>query len=94
MVRQGRRGLSPPRRRQDLQRSGPFLGLGGIAVAAFLYGYTAVAFPSLLHSLVMPLLWLAFFGLTCAWFTRHPVAVVAVPVAAVAAWFGLLLLAG
>ena len=94
MVRQGRRGLSPPRRRQDAARSGPFLGLGGIAVAAFLYGYTAVAFPSLLHSLVMPLVWLAFLVLTCAWFTRRPVAVALVPVAAVLAWFGLLLLAG
>ena len=91
MVRQGRGGLSPSRRRQDLGNPGPFLGIGGIAIAAFLYGYTAIAYPSLLHSLVMPLLWLAFLGLTCAWFTRRPVAVVAVPVVAVLVWFALLL---
>jgi hypothetical protein len=94
VVRQGRGGLRPSRRRQDLERSGPFLGLGGIAVAAFLYGYTAVAFPGLVHSLVMPLVWLAFFALTCAWFTRRPVAVAAVPVVAVVVWFALLWWAG
>jgi hypothetical protein len=75
----------------NLEKSGPFIGVGGMAVAAFLYGYAAIAIPSVLHSVVMPLLWLAIFVLTCRWFTRRPVAVVALPVVAVVLWFGLLL---
>ena len=75
----------------NLEKSGPFIGVGGMAVAAFLYGYAAIAFPSVLHSVVMPLLWLAIFVLACRWFTRRPVAVVALPVVAVVLWFGLLL---
>jgi hypothetical protein len=76
--------------RHNLDQSGPFLGIGGIAVAAFLYGYAAIALPNLLHSLVMPLIWLALFVLACRWFTRRPVAVVALPVVAVVVWFALL----
>ncbi|MEO5710204.1 MAG: hypothetical protein ABIQ59_10325 [Nocardioidaceae bacterium] len=75
----------------NLEQSGPFLGVGGMAVAAFLYGYAAIAIPSVLHSLVMPVAWLAIFVLACRWFTRRPVAVVALPVLAVVLWFGLLL---
>jgi hypothetical protein len=75
----------------NLEQSGPFIGVGGMAVAAFLYGYAAIALPSVLHSVVMPLLWLAIFVLACRWFTRRPVAIVALPVVAVVLWFGLLL---
>jgi hypothetical protein len=75
----------------DLAQSGPFLGIGGMTVAAFLYAYAAITIPSVLHSVVMPLFWLAIFGVACRWFTRRPVAVVALPVAAVALWFALLL---
>jgi hypothetical protein len=75
----------------NLEQSGPFLGIGGIAVAAFLYGYAAIALPSVLHSLVMPLVWLVLFVLACRWFTRRPVAVVVLPVVAVVVWFVLLL---
>jgi hypothetical protein len=75
----------------DLERSGPFVGVGGMTVALFLYGYTAIALPGWLHSVLMPLLWLGLFVLSCRWFTRHPKAVVLLPVAAVVAWFGLVL---
>jgi len=78
----------------DLRDSGPFIGVGGMAVAAFLYGYTAIAFPSVLHSVVMPLLWLALFVVSLRWFTRRPRGIVLLPVAAVAAWFVLLLVSG
>ena len=77
--------------RHDLEKSGPFLGVGGLAVAAFLYGYTAFVVPGLLFSVLLPLAWLALFVLACRWFTRRPVAVVALPVVAVALWFGVLL---
>jgi hypothetical protein len=77
--------------KRDLERSGPFIGIGGLAVAAFLYGYSAVALPSLLHSVVLPLVWLGFFALGCVWFTRRPVGMVVLPVLAVVVWFAVLL---
>lgn len=80
--------------RLDLRQSGPFLGLGGLAVAAFLYGYSALALPSVLHSVVMPLGWLVLFALACAWFTRHPVRVLGLPVLAFAVWFAVMLALG
>jgi hypothetical protein len=76
--------------RHDLEQSGPFIGIGGLAVAAFLYGYSAIVLPSLLHSVVLPIVWLALFGLGCAWFTRRPVGAVVLPVLAVAVWFGVI----
>jgi len=79
----------PPHERAP---AGPFIATGGMAVSAFLYGYTAFALPSLVHSLLLPLVWLALFVLTSRWFTRRPVAVLALPVVAVAIWFGVLLL--
>ena len=78
----------------DLRDSGPFIGVGGMAVAAFLYGYTAIAFPSVLHSVVMPLLWLALLVVSLRWFTRRPRGIVLLPVAAIVAWFVLLLVSG
>jgi hypothetical protein len=75
----------------DRARPGPFIGIGGLVVAGFLYGYSAFALPSALHSLVMPVLWLALFVLGCRWFTRRPVAIVALPVVAIVAWFALVL---
>ena len=75
----------------DLRDSGPFIGVGGMAVVAFLYGYTAIAFPSVLHSVVMPLLWLALLVVSIRWFTRRPRGIVLLPVVAVVAWFVLLL---
>jgi hypothetical protein len=73
---------------------GPFIAIGGLAVAAFLYGYSAIALPSLVHSVVLPLLWLLLFVLACAWFTRRPRLVVVLPVIAFALWFAVLLTAG
>ncbi len=48
----------------------------------------------MLHSVVMPLLWLAIFVLACRWFTRRPRAVVVLPVVAALLWFVLLLAFG
>jgi hypothetical protein len=78
----------------DLRRSGPFIGIGGVVVVAFLYAYVAIAFPNVLHSLVMPLLWLAIFVLACRWFTRRPRTIVALPMVAALLWFVLLIAFG
>ncbi len=80
--------------RGNLRESGSFIGLGGLAVAAFLYGYSALALPSLLHSLVMPLVWLVLLVLAGVWFTRHPYRVLVVSVVALAVWFALMLALG
>jgi hypothetical protein len=74
----------------DLRESGPFIAVGGMAVAAFLYGYTAIAFPSPLHSVGLPVFWLALFVWTTRWFTTRPRAIVALPAVAVAVWFAVL----
>jgi hypothetical protein len=74
----------------DFSTSGPFIGVGGLAVAAFLYGYTAIALPSLLHSLVLPAVWLVLFVLACRWFTRHPYRALSLPFLAIALWFAVL----
>jgi hypothetical protein len=76
----------------NLEQSGPFIGVGGLAVASFLYGYSAIAAPSIVNSVLLPLLWLALFVLACVWFTRHPVRATWLPVVAVVAWFAAMLL--
>jgi hypothetical protein len=71
----------------NLERSGPWIGMSGMAVALFLYAYTAIVLPDVLTVLVLPLLWLVLFALAVAWFLRHPHRVLALPVIAVATWF-------
>jgi hypothetical protein len=71
--------------------AGPFVAMGGLAVAAFLYGYAAIALPSWVHSLVLPLLWLGLFTLACLWFSRRPRAVIVLPALAIVVWFAVLL---
>jgi hypothetical protein len=80
--------------RHDFEKSGGFIGLGGMFVALFLYAYTAIAFPSWLHTLVMPLVWLVMFVLSCAWFTRRPKADAVLPIIAIALWFAAVLTFG
>jgi hypothetical protein len=80
--------------RLNLGQSGPFIGIGGLAVAAFLYGYSAIALPSVVHSIVLPLVWLVLFVLACAWFVRRPVTVAVLPVVAIVLWFVVMLAAG
>ncbi len=77
--------------RLNLDESGPFIGVGGLAVAAFLFGYSAIALPSWLHSLVMPLIWFVLFFLAVAWFTPRPRRVVWLPFVAVAVWFAMII---
>jgi hypothetical protein len=69
----------------------PFLGVGGLAVAAFLYGYVAIAAPGILTSIVLPLVWLVLLVLAFAWFTRRPRTVLLLPVVAVVVWFAALM---
>ena len=77
---------------QDFDKSGPFFAVGGLAVALFLYAYVAIAMPSLVNTVVLPLVWLVLLVLSLRWFTRRPTAAMALPVVAVAVWFAVMLL--
>jgi hypothetical protein len=78
--------------KQELDKSGPFFAVGGLAVAFFLYAYSAIALPGWLNSLVLPLFWLALLVVATRWFTRRPKASILLPVLAVAVWFAVMLL--
>lgn len=77
---------------QDFEKSGPFFGVGGLAVAFFLYAYVAIATPGLVTSVLLPLVWLTLLVVSFRWFTRRPRAAMALPVVAVAVWFAAVLL--
>ena len=77
---------------KNLEQSGPFIGIGGLAVALFLYGYSAIALPSVVNSVLLPLFWLVLFVLATRWFTRHPARAVWLPVVAIVVWFAVMLL--
>ncbi|NUR07275.1 MAG: hypothetical protein HOQ45_09715 [Nocardioidaceae bacterium] len=78
---------------RDRAQPGPFIGIGGLAVAAFLYGYVAIALPSVLHSVVLPAFWVLLLVLACVWFTPHPRRVMFLPALAIVVWFAVLLVA-
>lgn len=71
----------------NLEQSGPFIGVGGMATTLFLYGYSAIVLPDPVTVVVLPLVWIVLFALSLAWFTRHPYRAVALPFLATAVWF-------
>lgn len=78
--------------KHNFEQSGPFIGVGGLVVALFLYGYSAIALPGIVNSVLLPLFWLALFVVACVWFTRRPVRAMWLPVVAVAVWFAVMLI--
>ena len=78
--------------KQDLEKSGPFFAIGGLAVAFFLYAYAAFALPGLVNSLVLPLFWLALVVVATRWFTRRRRASILLPFVAIVVWFAVMLL--
>ena len=76
----------------NLQQSGSWIGMGGMAVALFLYGYSAIALPDVVSLVVLPAVWLVLFGLSCRWFMTRPYRVLALPVVAIVAWFAAMLM--
>ena len=61
--------------------------MSGMAVAFFLYGYSAFVIRDVLSVVVLPLFWVVLFVLGCRWFMTRPYRVLALPVLAVAVWF-------
>ena len=76
----------------ELDKSGPFIAVGGLAVAFFLYAYSAIVLPGWTNSLVLPLLWVVLLVVATRWFTRRPRASMLLPVVAIAVWFAAMLL--
>ena len=75
----------------NLQQSGGWIGIGGMAVALFLYAYSAIALRDVVSVVVLPLVWLVLFLLSCRWFMTRPYHVLVLPVIAIAVWFAVML---
>ncbi len=75
----------------NLEQSGPFIGLAGMATTLFLYGWSAIVLPGWVTSLVLPLVWLVLLVLSVRWFGDHPYRVLVLPFVATAVWFAVML---
>lgn len=75
----------------NLARSGPWIGMSGMAAAFFLYAWSAIVLPSPLTLVLLPLVWVALTVLGVRWFLTRPYRVLALPFVATAAWFAALL---
>ncbi len=73
----------------DLQKSGSFIGMAGMAVTAFLYFFSGLLAP-LWAVLVLVAFWVVLFVLACRWFGTHPVRVFWLPLLAAVVWFAAL----
>jgi hypothetical protein len=76
----------------DVAEIGPFVAVGGMAVAFFLYAYAAVALPGLVNSLMLPVVWVALLLVCLRWCRHRPRASVLPPLLAVVAWFAVMLI--
>lgn len=75
----------------NLAQSGSWIGVGGMAVTLFLYGWSAVVLRDLISMVVLPLVWLVLFVLSCRWFMTRPYHVLMLPVVATVVWFAAML---
>jgi hypothetical protein len=64
-----------------------FVGLVGMVAAFFPYATSGLVAPVWAVVLLM-LVWLALFVVTCRWFMPHPKRTLVMPVVAFAFWFG------
>ena len=71
----------------NLKQSGSWIGMSGIAVAFFLYGYSAFVLRDVLSVVILPLIWIVIFVLGCAWFMKYPYRVLLLPVVVIGVWF-------
>jgi len=75
----------------QLRRSGPFIGMAGMATTLFLYGWSAAVLRDVASLVLLPAIWLLLFVLAARWFSRHPYRVLAMPFIATAVWFAAML---
>lgn len=70
----------------NFEQSGSWIGMAGMAVTLFLYGASGLVAP-VWAVVVLLLLWLVMFALSCRWFMTRPYRVMTLPVVALAIWF-------
>ncbi|WP_156388691.1 hypothetical protein [Nocardioides sp. Root151] len=68
----------------------PFVGMGGLACALFLYGASGLVAPWW-AVVVLLLVWVGFLVTACVWWTPHPKRLPVLAVVAIAFWFVALL---
>lgn len=78
--------------KMNLRRSGPFIGVAGMASTFFLYAWSALVVRDVLTAVVLPLVWLVLLVLTTRWFTSHPYRALVTPFVSAAVWFAAMLL--
>lgn len=71
----------------------PFVGMGGLVCAAFLYGASALVAPWW-AVLLLGLLWLVFFAVGCSWWTPHPRRLPFLALFAMVFWFAVMVAGG
>lgn len=75
----------------NLKQSGAWIGMAGLSVTLFLYGYSAVVVRDAWSLVVLPVVWIVLFVLACLWFMKHPYRVLVLPVVAAVLWFAVIL---
>ncbi len=73
--------------KEFLQRAGGFVGIGGIAVMAFVYFASGLVAP-LWAVVVLIAIWLVHLVLGCLWFSKHPMRTFALPLTLAVIWVG------
>lgn len=84
--------MSQPVRR-DVASPWPFVGMGTLACALFLYGASVLAAPWWAVG-VLAAVWLVLFVTACRWFTPYPKRVAFLGAFAVVFWFAFVLAGG
>lgn len=65
----------------------PFIGMGGLACALFLYGASVLLVPWW-AVLILVVLWLVLFVAACRWWTPHPGRLPWLALFSIVFWFG------
>jgi hypothetical protein len=76
--------------RLDLQQSGSFIGMAGLAILLFMDLSAGTVLPAW-GVVLLVVIWLGLFVTACRWFMPYPVRVFWLPFGGVAFWFAFLL---
>lgn len=71
------------------RRSGPWVGMVGLLVALWFYGFVALVAPWWVVPIMLAV-WLVFFVAGLLNFSRRPLLVLALPFVAMGLWFGVI----
>ena len=76
--------------RPDLQKSGSFIGMAGLAILLFMDLSAGSVLPAW-GVVLLVVVWVGLFVQACRWFVPFPVRVFWLPVGGIAFWFAFLL---